>query len=451
MEASSTIPLSPTGRSPLWRLDGPAVVGCVAFGILAWLSRQPAKVELGHYFLVMAVAWAALLCAWKLARDLPETAIVTRLWGWAIALRVVGFLGAPVLEDDFWRYLWDGRMFALTGNPYATAPLAHFADAMLPGRFQEILDQINHPDVPTIYGPGCQFAFALSYWIAPGQLWPWKLLLLGADLLTLWWLRSMVSARHALLYAWCPLLIQETAFTAHPDSMAIVAVVGALVAFRRRNWHWMAGALALAGATRLPALLMAPLLLWSAPRKSWATFAGVAVVLHLPFWLQGSMPGFGGTAAFVGHWEFNSTVYALLQAMANPAMAKMLAAGLFLTFYAGYFVRWEQQRRAGEAESPRGDVVFGMFFLLSAVVNAWYLLWLVPFVAWRPSATGLAALIAVSLSYATGLNLGDSSLGAYDHPGWVRPLEVGIVALAALWDLLRGQRERGITSRQNPP
>ena len=126
--------------------------------------------------------------------------------------------------------------------------MAHFDDPALPDRFRVVLDNINHPDVKTIYGPGCEAAFLLSYWIAPGQLWPWKLLLFGADLLTLRLLTGALGARRALLYAWCPLLIQETAFNAHPDVLAIAAVVGALVAFQRQRWFWMAIWMALAGA-----------------------------------------------------------------------------------------------------------------------------------------------------------------------------------------------------------
>jgi len=77
---------------------------------------------------------------------------------------------------------WDGRQFATTGNPYASAPATFFKDAEVPERFSSILDQINYPHVPTIYGPVCQVGFLVSYWIAPGRLWPWKLLLCAAAL-----------------------------------------------------------------------------------------------------------------------------------------------------------------------------------------------------------------------------------------------------------------------------
>jgi hypothetical protein len=57
--------------------------------------------------------------------------------------------------------------------------------------------------------------------------------------------------------------------------------------------------------------------------------------------------------------------------------------------------------------------------------------------AWRPTAAGLAALSLVSLSYLTGLNLGWASLDNFAHPWWVRPLEYGGIAAAALVDWWR--------------
>ena len=80
--------------------------------------------------------------------------------------------------------------------------------------------------------------------------------------------------------------------------------------------------------------------------------------------------------------------------------------------------------------------MFGTLLLCSATVNPWYLLWLAPFVAWRPTPAGLAALALVSLSYLTGLNLGWPTLDNFAHPWWVRPLEyggIGIAAVAGWW------------------
>ena len=75
---------------------------------------------------------------------------VRAVWIWALLFRLAGLMANPVLENDYFRFLWDGRVFALTGNPYALPPSASFGNVDVSQPFQEILSQINHPQVPSI-------------------------------------------------------------------------------------------------------------------------------------------------------------------------------------------------------------------------------------------------------------------------------------------------------------
>jgi len=103
------------------------------------------------------------------------------------------------------------------------------------------------------------------------------------------------------------------------------------------------------------------------------------------------------------------------------------------------FRRWV---RAGSLSLPPGEWVFGVFLLLSATANPWDALWLWPFVAVRTFATGITVLAAVSLAYVTGLNLGFASPAYFAHPWWLRPLEFGLIGLAALYDARRHRMAR---------
>ena len=115
----------------------------------------------------------------------------------------------PLFEDDWFRYLWDGYRFAETGTPYGWAPADSFNDPGVPIQFQRILDQVNYPDLPTIYGPASQYAFLLSYFLKAGSLIPLQLLPIGVDILLIRLLLSAAPAGYVLLYAWCPLVIKE--------------------------------------------------------------------------------------------------------------------------------------------------------------------------------------------------------------------------------------------------
>ena len=128
-------------------------------------------------------------------------------------------------------------------------------------------------------------------------------------------------------------------------------------------------------------------------------------------------------------WEFNSTLFAVIANISGASAAKWICLFLFSIFYIYYAGRWHLNHTE---TIPRGDWVFGVFFLFSAVVNPWYLLWLLPFVAVFPSTPGVAALIVVTLSYVHGLNLPESGLRPYEHPLWVRWAEMVVLAAAGI-------------------
>jgi alpha-1,6-mannosyltransferase len=430
--------MTPNRSRSVW-LDGAGAVLAIAFALLAWLSHRGLSVWV--WLGLIALAWLALLFGWRAAKAVPPSSIVLRLWFWAVVLRVIGFFGQPIFEDDYFRFLWDGRLFAVSGNPYGVPPIQFFADASVPDSFQSVLNGINHPDVPTIYGPICQFVFLLGYWISPAQLWPIKVVLIAADLGVLWLLLKITAPKNALLYAGCPLLIQETAFSAHPENLGVIAIVAALWAKQQGRWFLVGVFCALGVAARIHAVLLVPFLMWPWRWKSIAMAAFTLVACYAPFWIQGSGADLAGLRAFAGEWEFNSSLFALAKVMAGWNTAKLICHGAFVLFFAWWFHR---QRNAALV---RADLIYGVFFLLSAVVNPWYLLWLVPFVALNPSTIGLTALMAVSLSYLHAANLGLPNLGPYDHPKWLRPLEYGLILAAALvqWrrNLFAAKRKTG--------
>lgn len=409
-------------------------LSAAAWGLLAYASRQSTPPSIVLFLTVIAVASAAGISVfWVFAKqELPPSALAAVI-GFALLFRLIGFLGQPLYEDDFYRYLWDGRTFALTGNPYQHPPADSFGQTELPSKFDEILSRINYPEIPTIYGPVCQLAFLLGYWISPGALWPLKLIFLAADLGILLLLFRLIGPSPALvIYAWSPLVIKEIAFTAHTDALAAAFVIASVLLAHRKRDMAAATALGLAVAARSFTIILVPLLLW----KRWRALAVsilVAMALYAPFVASGASGG-GSMKTFATQWEFNSFVYGLLKSFIGPAPALIACFALFAAFYV-WFLK----------NSDDYSLLLGMFFLLSPVVNAWYLVLIVPFVALRPSAWGIAAVTVVLVSYATGANLHLANLGGYDHPWWVRPVEIIPIVIALVWDK-RFWRQRSATT-----
>ena len=449
-------------------VDAAGVVGLAGYAALAWYSRGTLQEPTLAAFFAL-VAWVSVppAAAFLLCRRSAGAFPATRMLCWAALFRLAGLFGVPLFEDDWHRYLWDGYRFAETGTPYGWAPAQSFADADLPGTFQRILDQVNYPDLPTIYGPTTQLAFLLAYLMAPGSLAPLQLLLIAVDLVLIRLLLSVAPARFALLYAWCPLVVKEVAFTAHPDGIAVCLAVLAVLLHRRERATAAAVCLAFAVGAKVFALLLVPFVLLPRrlgrsvgaaspvlrPRTVVApalAFLATLALLYAPFVVQGGTD-LTALLIFAQAWEFNAALYAVVAAALPPTAAKALLGILLLVAVAAYWLFWNRReelngagQRLGTAPPParsslaqgipRADWLFGGLLLVSPVINPWYALWFLPFAAVFPSRWAWTAAWALLLSYVTGANLGIMELEPFAQPAWVRPVEFGAILLALAAD-----------------
>ena len=428
-----------TRLGPNGIVDLGGALALLGYAALAYCSRGDfGEPGLGAFLALMG--WVSLPWIFVFAcfHGCPDALPVRRLILWAVLFRVCGLLGVPLFEDDYFRYLWDGYRFAETGTPYGWAPAASFADLSVPETFQRILDQINYPDIPTIYGPTTEYAFLLAYFLAPGSLVALQLILIGVDILLIRLLLSAARPGFVLLYAWCPLVVKEIAFTAHPDGLGVCLLIGAVVLRRRGFAHLAAACLALAAGAKVFALLLVPFVLARVGVRPWITFFGVLALLYLPFVAQGATD-MAGLKVFAAAWEFNSALFGVVTVWLSATNAKLLIGAGLLALGIFYWRRY-----CGEcpAEIPRGDWVYGIFLVSMPVINPWYALWVLPFAAIYPSYWAWTAASALLLAYVTGINLGDLEMDAFAQPGWVRPLEFGVIFAALGIDLWRRRRAR---------
>ena len=289
------------GPTAILHLAG--AVSLAAWAALSWISWHPAPRDVWRLLGLLAIAWCALGVVWTQIRHPAPPIRWLPLLFWPAAFRVCGLIANPVLEDDHFRYLWDGRQLVLTGNPYTAPPSAAFNGPELPPEWVGILDQINYPHIPTVYGPVCQAAFGISYLLAPGQLWPWKLLLLAAEAAMVLGIARVGGPRAAALAAWCPLAVFEGSFNAHPDLLGVALLVQALNRVGPGPGSW----LGLAVACRWPAVVIVP---WVLPIRSWREWLAGGVTLaavYAPFAWTGATD-LSGLRTFAGQWEFNSSV-----------------------------------------------------------------------------------------------------------------------------------------------
>ena len=169
----------------LLTVSGALVALTVFFGWFVERSNFPAL--LGAYALFFALYLYVLLY-----RQWTQRQQVLFI-GLGIALRAILLFSLPNLSDDFYRFLWDGRLAAQGIHPFAHPPSYFIENHLnLPGITPELYGKLNSPEYYTVYPPVCQAVFWLAAKMFPesinGGVFILKLFLLGCEAGTIWML-----------------------------------------------------------------------------------------------------------------------------------------------------------------------------------------------------------------------------------------------------------------------
>jgi hypothetical protein len=368
---------------------------------------------------VVPIAWAWSACALVAVRDRPSPPAWLAV-AVAAAVRAPLIGAPPLLSDDVYRYVWEGRAILAGQSPWLHAPTA------LPGLDTDgLLAHVNHADIPSIYPPLAMAWFALL--AALGSVPRAQGATAAADLVIVASIAAYCrtegrGAWTALLYALHPLPALESAVGAHLETVALAVATTALAAGPGSG-----GALwsAAAGVKLFPALLLPSL-----PRRSWvAAAAGLIVTAGMSAMILGSTAAAHAWLAtlrlYADSWSFDGFAFtpatALLGAHSRPILGLIGAA----------VVAYVLVIRRPLVDAWR--IVGTAFLLLTPTAHPWYALWaFVPgLLAGRPAwAVVGGALLG---SYAV-LARFDAAAGTWTEPAWLWPL-VWVPALAALaWD-----------------
>ncbi len=354
--------------------------------------------------------------------------------GVAIFVHAIALAGFAAFENDYFRFLWDGWQTVATGTPYGVVPSDYYGQELPNPGLSRALDGINNADLKTIYGPMLQLVFAAVYWLGGADPLVLRIVFAVLNLAIVALLLRVAGPKGAALYGWCPLVIAEVVIHLHPDAIMVLPLLAGLVLVRSRPL--LAGiAFGMAAGVKIVALAAWPLLLRMERRAPIAAIAAL-VLLYLLFLVQGQGVGCESTEVFAREWYFNPLGFAALSQFL-PQGAARFAAGLL-----GMMLILLFHARTRGLEQPPLAPIFGAVLLFAPAVNAWYMLWILPFAVASRAVWPFALVVALPLSYLTGINLDDTSLEAFQvHPlAWWTEIVLLLAALA--FDARRWLRER---------
>ena len=402
------------------------------------------------WWVLLAVSYLAVLfAAGTFSRNVPNEGAqksTSRDLIWALGLllvvRVVLALGEPLLSDDIYRSVWEGRVQRASGNPFAWTDRPE-AEKWLGLRDAEVYPRINHKDYAAIYPPAWQWAMrgvnALSDSVSAV-----KLFLVACEIVFWLGLARLLRARNlppsrVLIAAASPLAIIEVAGSGHSEAMGMAALVWTMVFLDRKAHVRAAVALSMAVLSKLAPAILALSWVRKFRFRDYGVMLAVAAVLSAPYL---ETTAFWSLQKYGDLWRFNETLFALNAGLTGSHRGGVALSAVFLLGLA-----WLLLRR-GHDVVRSGLVMTVALILLIPNVLPWYTLWLLVFLpAATPSPLSVMALVftlTVPLSYLV-------------YPGWlsgapwylswsIRALEYGgpvfVGAVSARWLSHSGARTR---------
>ena len=413
--------------------------GVVLFIVLTSVARLDARANAGAFVWLMGVAALAYVVALRLVAQRPAATrrelIVCLLLAVAWRLALIG--AAPLVSDDVYRYVWDGRVQRYGLNPYETVP-ADPALALLHTDLTRQIDPTNAA-LPTIYPPAAERFFLLVTAVHESVM-AMAVAVVLCDLLTalLLWRWLVVTSRNpwwVLAYAWHPLVALEAAGGAHIDVVGTLLLVGGAYALSRRRSLLAAVALTGAFAVKFLPVVLIPLLWRRIRLRHGLLAAGLVLLLYAPFSGGSFTPPVGSLGVYAEQWRFNGPWFRLLAPWVGAF------GGLALAAAGGLGVAVMARRRLDLDTPDAWSWPMATALLLMPAIYPWYLVWLTPFLTSRAAWPLIAWTVVSPLTYVVWTS--ELAGTGWVLPVWVEPVEYGLVAAVGLWAWWQRPRASG--------
>ena len=301
--------------------------------------------------------------------DVPHLSMI--LISFAVLFRLTIFWCQPSLSEDFYRYVWDGRVQIAGINPYRYPPEAKELAALRDSNHA----LINHQDVRTPYPPFAETIFHLLAKI-PGGAVSFKAGILLFDFLLIAVLYVILRVEKLprtllLVYAWHPLPVLEFSGSGHMDIIAIsLFFLSYLMVLRSQN---AAGGVLMSAAilTKYIPIISLP---WILPKANWkfVMILIVFAVIAIGIYYTPDLVMLKGIFAFYQKWWFNDSLFSILYKLLGGAEPARLFGGGAILLSAAYCLL----KRYSIFQSFL--IIYGTILIFSPVVHPWYVCWMIP-------------------------------------------------------------------------
>jgi alpha-1,6-mannosyltransferase len=387
------------------------------------------------------------------------------LAGIGIIFRLIFIAAIPNLSQDFYRFLWDGRMLIQGINPYLFTPdyVLNDPTALLKvsmPQAQELFNGMGGLSASHFsnYPPINQLFFAITAVFAGksilGSVVVLRVIMILADLGILYFGKKLLEnlslpVNNIFWYFLNPFVIIELTGNLHFEGVMLFFVIWSLYLLHGGKWFWAALILAVSVGVKLIPVLFLPLFFQYFTQKKplaqgfWnftkfcLVVLGAVLLLFAPFLSSEFILNFSNTInLWFQNFEFNASVYNILKWIGSEyydtnlikpygsiSPFLVIATILILTFF-------RKNRSTVELITA---MLFGisMYFLFATTVHPWYICTPLILSVFTKYKFPIVWSIMIILSYsAYGLNSFSENL-------WLVALEYTVIIGYAVWEIFR--------------
>ncbi|QXP65503.1 mannosyltransferase [Polaribacter sp. AHE13PA] len=277
---------------------------------------------------------------------------ISTLIGLVILFRLIFLFAIPNLSQDFYRFIWDGRMILEGLNPYLSLPKTYIQQGLHPiaetSNLYAGMGEMNGSHY-TNYPPINQLCFLIAALFASksifGSIVVLRLIIILADIGILYFGKKLLEGlnlpvKNIFLYALNPFIVIEMTGNLHFEPVMLFFLIWSFYKLHQQKWIWAAVLLACSVSVKLIPLLFLPLFFqwfvnnkinatsikksYSDKKLKWITaFSGIKkligfyaitlstiIILFLPFYSSEFVNNYANS---VGLWfrnfEFNASFY----------------------------------------------------------------------------------------------------------------------------------------------
>ena len=314
-----------------------------------------------------------------------------------LLFRMVLLFSTPFLSQDFYRFIWDGRLTISGINPYQFLPnsiinTVYFSDASLLHEKMGDLSASHYSNYP----PFNQFIFAFAALVSGksifGSILFFKITIILSDIGIYHFGKKILeyfnlNTNNIFLYFLNPLVILELTGNLHFEGVMLFFLVLGFYSLIKNNIILAAFFIAISIATKLLPLLILPIFFQYFNFKKLVVFYSLIIVFvilfFIPFLTTNLINNYFETISlwFV-NFEFNASIYYLFRALgfyikgyntiAFIGKIIPIVAILIVLFYA--FIK---KNNTPDKIILHSLLALTFYFFLSTTVHPWYIINLV--------------------------------------------------------------------------